>query len=74
MISAASRPRLYLQPGQPGHPPLPRSRRNARSSRLASPVREIDEAVARGWAERDASSFLLIQEERARVAVRLPTR
>jgi 3-hydroxyisobutyrate dehydrogenase-like beta-hydroxyacid dehydrogenase len=35
---------------------------------------EMDEAVARGWAGRDASSFLLIQEERARVAVRLPTR
>lgn len=34
---------------------------------------EMDEAVARGWAERDASSFLLIQEERAGIAVRLPT-
>jgi 3-hydroxyisobutyrate dehydrogenase len=33
---------------------------------------EMDEAIARGWAERDASSFLLIQEERAQVEVRLP--
>ena len=33
---------------------------------------EMDEAIARGWADRDASSFLLIQEERAKVAVRLP--
>jgi 3-hydroxyisobutyrate dehydrogenase len=33
---------------------------------------EMDEAVARGWAERDASSFLLLQEERAHIAVRLP--
>ncbi len=33
---------------------------------------EMDEAVARGWADRDASSFLLIQEERAKVQVRLP--
>jgi hypothetical protein len=32
----------------------------------------MDEAVARGWADRDASSFLLIQEERAQVEVRLP--
>ncbi len=35
---------------------------------------EMDEAMARGWAERDASSFLLIQEERAQVEVRLPKR
>jgi 3-hydroxyisobutyrate dehydrogenase-like beta-hydroxyacid dehydrogenase len=33
---------------------------------------EMDEAASRGWAERDASSFLLIQEERAQVEVRLP--
>ena len=33
---------------------------------------EMDAAMARGWAERDASSFLLIQEERAGVEVRLP--
>ncbi|HJU16410.1 MAG TPA: NAD(P)-dependent oxidoreductase [Stellaceae bacterium] len=29
-------------------------------------------AVARGWAERDASAFLLLQEERAKTEVRLP--
>jgi len=33
---------------------------------------EMDEAIECGWAERDASSFLLIQEERANVQVRLP--
>jgi hypothetical protein len=33
---------------------------------------EMDAAIERGWAERDASSFLLIQEERARVEARLP--
>jgi 3-hydroxyisobutyrate dehydrogenase len=33
---------------------------------------EMDEAIRRGWADRDASSFLLIQEERANVEVRLP--
>jgi hypothetical protein len=32
----------------------------------------MDAAVERGWAKRDASSFLLIQEERAGVEVRLP--
>jgi hypothetical protein len=30
------------------------------------------EAVGRGWAERDASIALTLQEERARVMVRLP--
>ena len=33
---------------------------------------EMIEAIARGWAERDSSIFLTLQEERARVAVRLP--
>jgi 3-hydroxyisobutyrate dehydrogenase-like beta-hydroxyacid dehydrogenase len=33
---------------------------------------EMDEAVARGWAERDASIFLTLQEERAGVEVCLP--
>ena len=33
---------------------------------------EMDEAMSRGWAARDASSFLLVQEERAGVEVRLP--
>lgn len=33
---------------------------------------EMSEAVRRGWAERDASIFLTLQEERAGVAVRLP--
>jgi len=34
---------------------------------------EMIEAVARGWADRDASIFLTLQEERANVQVRLPT-
>jgi 3-hydroxyisobutyrate dehydrogenase len=33
---------------------------------------EMEEAVARGWADRDASIFLTLQEERAGVEVRLP--
>ena len=33
---------------------------------------EMIEAVRRGWAERDASIFLTLQEERAKVQVRLP--
>jgi 3-hydroxyisobutyrate dehydrogenase-like beta-hydroxyacid dehydrogenase len=33
---------------------------------------EMDEAVARGWADRDASVFLRLQEERADVEVRIP--
>jgi 3-hydroxyisobutyrate dehydrogenase len=33
---------------------------------------EIAEAIARGWANRDASIFLTLQEERAEVQVRLP--
>jgi len=33
---------------------------------------EMIEAVARGWADRDASIFLTLQEERAKVQVRLP--
>src|SRR5204862_8274576 len=33
---------------------------------------ELTEAVARGWAARDASIFLTLQEERAGVEVRLP--
>jgi 3-hydroxyisobutyrate dehydrogenase len=35
--------------------------------------REMAEAVARGWADRDASIFLTLQEERAKVQVRLPS-
>lgn len=34
---------------------------------------EMIEAVARGWADRDASIFLTLQEERAGVKVRTPT-
>ena len=34
---------------------------------------EMNEAIARGWADRDASIFLTLQEERAKVQVRLPT-
>jgi len=34
---------------------------------------EMAEAVARGWADRDASIFLTLQEERAKIQVRLPT-
>src|SRR5262249_55156250 len=34
--------------------------------------REMAAAVARGWADRDASIFLTLQEERADVQVRLP--
>src|SRR5712692_7813766 len=33
---------------------------------------EMTEAIARGWADRDASIFLTLQEERAAVEVRLP--
>ena len=33
---------------------------------------EMVEAMARGWADRDASIFLTIQEERARVRVQVP--
>ena len=33
---------------------------------------EMIEAVARGWAERDASIALTLQEERAKTSVRLP--
>jgi 3-hydroxyisobutyrate dehydrogenase len=33
---------------------------------------EMIEAVARGWSDRDASIFLTLQEERAKVQVRLP--
>jgi 3-hydroxyisobutyrate dehydrogenase-like beta-hydroxyacid dehydrogenase len=32
---------------------------------------EMDEAVARGWADRDASIFLTLQEERANTQVRV---
>src|SRR5437762_10186492 len=35
---------------------------------------ELIEAVGRGWAERDASIFLTLQEERAKAQVRLPAR
>jgi hypothetical protein len=34
---------------------------------------EMVEAVDRGWGDRDASIFLTLQEERAKVQVRLPT-
>jgi 3-hydroxyisobutyrate dehydrogenase len=33
---------------------------------------EMADAMARGWADRDASIFLTLQEERANVTVRLP--
>ena len=33
---------------------------------------EMVEAIGRGWADRDASIFLTLQEERANVQVRLP--
>ena len=35
-------------------------------------AQEMSEAMARGWANRDASIFLTLQEERAGVHVRLP--
>jgi 3-hydroxyisobutyrate dehydrogenase len=35
--------------------------------------KEMIEAMARGWADRDASIFLTLQEERAKVQVRLPS-
>jgi len=34
---------------------------------------EMAEAMARGWTDRDASIFLTLQEERAKVQVRLPS-
>ena len=34
---------------------------------------EMAAAVARGWADRDASIFLTLQEERAKIQVRLST-
>ena len=33
---------------------------------------EMTEAIGRGWADRDASIFLTLQEERAKVQIRLP--
>ena len=33
---------------------------------------EMAETMARGWSDRDASIFLTLQEERAKVQVRLP--
>ena len=33
---------------------------------------EMIEAIGRGWANRDGSIFLTLQEERANVQVRLP--
>ena len=33
---------------------------------------ELIEAIGRGWANRDASIALTLQEERARITVRLP--
>ena len=33
---------------------------------------EMIEAISRGWADRDASIFLTLQEERAHIQVRLP--
>ena len=33
---------------------------------------EMIDAMARGWADRDASIFLTLQEERAKVQVRFP--
>ena len=33
---------------------------------------EMIEAMARGWADRDASILLTLQEERARTEVRVP--
>ena len=33
---------------------------------------EMDKAIERGWADRDASIFLTLQEERAGVEIRLP--
>jgi 3-hydroxyisobutyrate dehydrogenase len=35
--------------------------------------RDMVEAMARGWGDRDASIFLTLQEERAQVRVRVPT-
>jgi 3-hydroxyisobutyrate dehydrogenase len=34
---------------------------------------EMIEAIGRGWAKRNASIFLTLQEERANIEVRLPT-
>jgi len=34
--------------------------------------RQMTKAIARGWADRDASIFLTLQEDRAKVQVRLP--
>jgi hypothetical protein len=34
--------------------------------------KEMIEAMARGWADREASISLTLQEERAKVRVRLP--
>jgi 3-hydroxyisobutyrate dehydrogenase-like beta-hydroxyacid dehydrogenase len=33
---------------------------------------EMDEAIGRGWGDRDASIFLTLQEERAKTEIRLP--
>jgi hypothetical protein len=41
-------------------------------ARQAVCEQEMTEAVSRGWADRDASIFLTLQEECAKVQVRLP--
>jgi 3-hydroxyisobutyrate dehydrogenase-like beta-hydroxyacid dehydrogenase len=49
------------------------ARETATPMRLAAICEaEMREAMARGWADRDASIFLTLQEERAGVTVRLP--
>jgi 3-hydroxyisobutyrate dehydrogenase-like beta-hydroxyacid dehydrogenase len=53
------------------------ARELARSTDTPMPLRalcekEMIEAMARGWGDRDASIFLILQEERGQVQVRLP--
>ena len=51
---------------------LGQSRRRGGRNRLAALCEEeMSEAIGRGWADRDASIFLTLQEERANVRVRL---
>jgi 3-hydroxyisobutyrate dehydrogenase len=35
-------------------------------------LEEITEALGRGWGDQDSSSFMLLQEERARVEIKVP--
>ena len=35
-------------------------------------LEEITEALGRGWGDRESSSFMLLEEDRARVEIKVP--